>query len=100
MGKTYNSDFEAVLDNLKNKNKINWNLDFKNDLKNAAEKICPEINEIKDIFNNTKAEFTMISGSGPTVFSFYSSREKAEKIAAKWPRKNDFVTAVKTIDKY
>jgi 4-diphosphocytidyl-2-C-methyl-D-erythritol kinase len=34
------------------------------------------------------------------VFSFYSSREKAEKIAAKWPRKNDFVTAVKTIDKY
>jgi 4-diphosphocytidyl-2-C-methyl-D-erythritol kinase len=100
LGKTYNSDFEAVLDNLKNKNKINWNLDFKNDLKNAAEKICPEINEIKDIFNNTKAEFTMISGSGPTVFSFYSSREKAEKIAAKWPRKNDFVTAVKTIDKY
>jgi 4-diphosphocytidyl-2-C-methyl-D-erythritol kinase len=42
----------------------------------------------------------MLSGSGPTVFSIYSSREQAEKVAADWPRKNDFVTAVKTIDSY
>jgi 4-diphosphocytidyl-2-C-methyl-D-erythritol kinase len=98
--KTYGSDFEKILDNLKKDNKINWNLDFKNDLKAAAEKICPEIVEVKDIFKNTKAEFTMLSGSGPTVFSIYSTRKEAEKVAAKWPRKNDFVTAVKTIDKY
>jgi 4-diphosphocytidyl-2-C-methyl-D-erythritol kinase len=98
--KTYNSDFEAILDNLKKDNKINWNLDFNNDLKAAAEKICPEIIEVKDIFKNTKAEFTMLSGSGPTVFSIYSTRKEAEKVAANWPRKNDFVTAVKTIDKY
>jgi len=96
----YDSDFEAILDNLKNDNKINWNLDFKNDLKAAAEKICPEIIEIKDIFKNTKAKFTMLSGSGPTIFSIYSTRKEAEKVAAKWPRKNDFVTVVKTIDKY
>lgn len=42
----------------------------------------------------------MLSGSGPTVFSIYSTRKEAEKVAAKWPRKNDFVTVVKTIDKY
>lgn len=93
-------DFNSLLQNLENDSKINWNLDYKNDLTKAAEKICPEIKEVKDIFKNTKAEFTMLSGSGPTVFSFYSSRKKAEKVAADWPRKNDFVTAVKTIDKY
>lgn len=93
-------DFESILNNLKNDETINWKLDYKNDLRFAAEKISPEINEIKDIFKNTQAEFTMLSGSGPTVFSFYSSRKKAEKVAANWPRKNDFVTAVKTIDKY
>ncbi|MGM0499877.1 MAG: 4-(cytidine 5'-diphospho)-2-C-methyl-D-erythritol kinase [Bacillota bacterium] len=94
------SNFAAVLKNLKNEEKINWSLDYQNDLKEASEKICPEIREVKDIFKNTKAEFTLLSGSGPTVFSVYSSREQAEKVAAKWPRKNDFVTVVKTIDKY
>ncbi len=93
-------NFDAVLDNLKNEKIVNWNLDYRNDLREAAEKICPEIREVKDIFKNTSAEFTMLSGSGPTVFSVYSSREQAEKVAAKWPRKNDFVTVVKTIDSY
>ncbi len=93
-------NFDSVLDNLKKDNQIDWRLDYKNDLKKAAEKICPEIKEIKDIFKNTKAEFTMLSGSGPTVFSIYSSRKQAEKVTAGWPRKNDFVTAVKTIDSY
>jgi 4-diphosphocytidyl-2-C-methyl-D-erythritol kinase len=95
-----NFNFNLILDNLKNKEEIDWSLDYKNDLKKSAEKICSEIKEVKDIFKNTKAEFTMLSGSGPTVFSIYSSREEAEKVAAKWPRKNDFVTAVKTIDSY
>ncbi len=92
-------DFNSVLENLKKEQEINWNLDYKNDLKKAAEKICPEIKEIKNMFKNTKAEFTMLSGSGPTVFSIYSS-EQAEKVVADSPRKNDFVTAVKTIDSY
>lgn len=95
-----NFNFDLILDNLKNKEEIDWTLDYKNDLKKAAEKICPEIKEVKDIFKNTKAEFTMLSGSGPTVFSIYNTREEAEKVAANWPRKNDFVTAVKTIDSY
>jgi len=93
-------NFDSLLTNLKNDEEIDWELDYKNDLKKAAEKICPEITEIKDIFKNTKPDFTMVSGSGPTVFSIYSSRERAEKAAADWPRKNDFVTAVKTIDSY
>jgi len=93
-------NFDSVLDNFKKDQQIDWRLDYKNDLKKAAEKICPEIKEVKNIFKNTKADFTMLSGSGPTVFSIYSSREQAEKVAAGWPRKNDFVAAVKTIDSY
>ncbi len=100
LGQNSDFDFASILDNLKNDEKINWGLDYKNDLKFAAEKMSPEINEIKDIFRNTQAEFTMLSGSGPTVYSIYSSRKVAEKVAANWPRKNDFVTATKTIDKY
>ena len=93
-------NFDLVLDNLKNEKEVDWNLDYKNDLKKAAEKICPEIREIKDVFKNTAAAFTMISGSGPTVFSVFDSRKEAERTAAGWPRKNDFVTAVRTIDSY
>lgn len=93
-------NFDLLLSNLKKDQKVDWKLDYKNDLKKAAEKICPEIKEIKDIFKNTEPEFTMVSGSGPTVFSIYGSRKQAEKTAANWPRKNDFVTAVKTIDSY
>ncbi|ADO77882.1 4-(cytidine 5'-diphospho)-2-C-methyl-D-erythritol kinase [Halanaerobium praevalens] len=93
-------DFDSVLANLKKEEKVNWSLDYKNDLTQAAEQICPEIKEVKDIFKNTAAEFTLVSGSGPTVFSIYENRKQAEKVAAAWPRKNDFVTAVKTIPKY
>lgn len=93
-------NFDSVLNNLKTNQQLDWSLDYKNDLKDAAENICPEIKEVKNIFKNTDPEFTMLSGSGPTVFSIYSSRDQAEKVAANWPRKNDFVTAVRTIDSY
>lgn len=93
-------NFNEVLNNLKNDKEINWNLDYKNDLSQAAEELCPEIKEIKEIFKNTDSIFTMVSGSGPTVFSVYKNRKDAEKTAANWPRKNDFITVVKTIDKY
>lgn len=95
-----NIDFDLLLKNMRKDKEIDWNLDYKNLLSQAAEKLCPEIKDIKNIFKNTKSEFTLISGSGPTVYSIYENRKKAEKVAANWPRKNDFVTAVKTIKKY
>ena len=93
-------NFNKILNNLKTDEKIKCNLDYKNDLSQAAEELCPEIKNIKEIFKNTKSIFTMVSGSGPTVFSVYRNRKAAEKTAANWPRKNDFITVVKTIDKY
>lgn len=40
--------------------------------------IYPEINAIKEHFIKDCAEFSMMSGSGPTVFALFSDREKAE----------------------
>ncbi len=97
-----NSDFEIepILNNLKSANSVDWSLDFKNDLALPAKKLCGDIKEIEDIISNTDPQFYMMSGSGPTVFAVYESRKKAEKAAANWPRKNDFVTATTTIDRY
>ncbi len=97
-----NSDFEIepILNNLKSANSVDWNLDFKNDLARPAKKLCGDIKEIEDIISNTDPQFYLMSGSGPTVFAVYQSRKKAEKAAANWPRKNDFVTATTTIDRY
>ena len=97
-----NSDFEIepILNNLKSANSVDWSLDFKNDLALPAKKLCGDIKEIEDIISNTDPQFYLMSGSGPTVFAVYESRKKAEKAAANWPRKNDFVTATTTIDRY
>lgn len=40
--------------------------------------IYPEINDIKEHFIKNCAEFSMMSGSGPTVFALFSDRKKAE----------------------
>ena len=39
--------------------------------------LCPEINDIKDIFRKCKASGTLMTGSGPTVFAFYEDEENA-----------------------
>jgi len=93
-------EIEPILKNLKSKDDINWSLNFKNDLALPAKRLCRDIKEIEDIISNTDPQFYLMSGSGPTVFAFYDSRKKAEKVAAEWPRKNDFVTATTTIDRY
>ncbi|ADQ15420.1 4-(cytidine 5'-diphospho)-2-C-methyl-D-erythritol kinase [Halanaerobium hydrogeniformans] len=93
-------NFEKLLKNIKKDENINWNLDYKNDLEAPAKKICQDIKDVKNIIKKTAAEFYLMSGSGPTVFAVYNNRSAAEKVAARWPRKNDFVTVVKTIDRY
>jgi len=100
----YNSDenynIHELLDNLRSASKIDWNLNFKNDLALPAKFICTEIAEIEDLMEKNNPLFHMMSGSGPTVFAFFDSKQKAEKAAAEWPRKNDFVYAAETINRY
>ena len=92
--------FERLVKNIKEDEKIDWDLDYKNDLEAPAKKVCKDIKDVKNIIKKTAAEFYLMSGSGPTVFAVYKNRSTAEKIAARWPRKNDFVTVAKTIDRY
>lgn len=95
-----NYNIEAIIDNIKSDKKIDWNLNFKNDLAEPARQICSEIKKVEDIMKNTDPLLYLMSGSGPTVFAIYESRKKAEKAAVNWPRKNDFVITAKTIDSY
>ncbi len=40
--------------------------------------LCPEINEIKNIFKESGTVGTLMTGSGPTVFAFFEKAETAE----------------------
>lgn len=93
-------NMEKILNNLKNDKEIDWSLDWKNALESPAKKLTGEVEEIKKIIKNTKAKFYMMSGSGPSVFAIYDSKEKADKVAANWPRKGDFVVSTRTLAKY
>jgi 4-diphosphocytidyl-2-C-methyl-D-erythritol kinase len=95
-----NYNIQKIIDNIKSEEKIDWSLNFKNDLAEPARQICSEIRKIEDIMKNTDPLLYLMSGSGPTVFAIYESRKKAEKVAVNWPRKNDFVITAKTIDRY
>ena len=41
--------------------------------------LCPEVDDIKKIFEKSGCEGTLMTGSGPTVFAFFDTEEKAEK---------------------
>lgn len=62
--------------------------------------LCPEIDEIKKIFNESGSAGTLMTGSGPTVFAFFKNKEKAtgaiEKIRATGLCRDEelFVTAL------
>jgi 4-diphosphocytidyl-2-C-methyl-D-erythritol kinase len=52
-----------------------------NDLQDAARSLCPAIDEALESVAATGAEHALVSGSGPTVFGIYPSREEAEAAA-------------------
>ncbi|MDY0362536.1 MAG: 4-(cytidine 5'-diphospho)-2-C-methyl-D-erythritol kinase [Desulforegulaceae bacterium] len=50
-----------------------------NDLEAVAEKMLPEIAEIKDKIILSGSDFTMMSGSGPTCFGIYCDKSARDK---------------------
>ena len=50
-----------------------------NDLESVTAKEFPVINEIKDKLRKLGAAFALMSGSGPTVFGVFETRNRAEK---------------------
>ncbi len=80
-------DIHTALDAMKNGN---MEL-FKKSTGNAFEYVCaskyPEINEIKAHFIKNGAEFSMMSGSGPTVFALFDDKNTAEAAIASYKGK-------------
>lgn len=70
---------------------------MENVLEYVTEKEYPVITKIKKFMEENGADKALMSGSGPTVFGIYGSREKAEKAAEKLsctePDAQIFVTA-------
>lgn len=70
---------------------------MENVLEYVTEKEYPVITKIKKFMEENGADKALMSGSGPTVFGIYGSREKAEKAAEKLsrtePEAQIFVTA-------
>jgi 4-diphosphocytidyl-2-C-methyl-D-erythritol kinase len=56
-----------------------------NDLQDAARALCPEIDLVIRRVAATGATYTMVSGSGPTVFGLFDGIEQARAAAAKLP---------------
>ena len=59
---------------------------FKNDLTQVAVKLHPEIQNIINEMENQSAIGAAMSGSGPTVFGYFNSKEQAEKAQEKLQR--------------
>lgn len=59
---------------------------MENVLEYVTEKEYPVITKIKKFMEENGADKALMSGSGPTVFGIYGSREKAEKAAEKLSR--------------
>jgi len=67
---------------------------FVNDFENAVFREYPEIGQIKELLLNEGAEFAAMTGSGSTVFGFFTSDEKLRNSTG-LINKNYFVKAVK-----
>ena len=50
-----------------------------NILEHVTIPLCPEVDDIKKIFEDSGAAGTLMTGSGPTVFAFFDSQEKTEE---------------------
>lgn len=67
-----------------------------------TKEIIPDIKEIENRLIDKGFKFTMMSGSGPTVFSLIKDKKirLAKKVVDNWDRKEDFITLTKTIGYY
>ncbi|MFW6237874.1 MAG: 4-(cytidine 5'-diphospho)-2-C-methyl-D-erythritol kinase [Halanaerobiales bacterium] len=76
---------------------ISWSEGWRNVLEEVTGRLVEDIARIKDKLSYFEPVFSMMSGSGPAVFSVVNSCEKAEYIQKKWPYAKDrvFVTSFK-----
>ena len=91
-----------LLNLIKNHAEMNIEDGWKNKLEPVTKDFIKDIEEIETKLINKGFEFTMMTGSGPTVFSLVKEKniELAKKTVNEWDRENDFITLTQLIDRY
>lgn len=93
-----NIPVKKLLDIINNNEKINIEDGWANVLEPITKELVPDVSIIKDKLINQGFKFTMMTGSGPTIFSLFDKKDivLAEKTIKNWPRTNDFITLTET----
>lgn len=89
---------EELASLIKDGREILWNEGWDNALERLTTQLVGDIKEIKRLLNDMGVTFSLMSGSGPTVFGI-TSYEKAKNIKNNWPREKDFIVLAHTIEK-
>ncbi|MFW6035385.1 MAG: 4-(cytidine 5'-diphospho)-2-C-methyl-D-erythritol kinase [Halothermotrichaceae bacterium] len=76
---------------IENEKNINWDEGWANVLEKITSKLVKDIKIIKKKLKKMGAKFTLMSGSGPSVFAITDGYEQAFKIKEKWDRTDDFI---------
>ena len=71
-----------------------FSVNSKNSLEPVTSGEYKEIEEYKDLMKKEGAFFSMMTGSGPTVFGLFKEKEMAEKAAFKLKEKTDEVYVI------
>ncbi len=90
---------EKLLETIKKQNTLKIEDGWSNVLEPVTKNLVKDVEKIENILKNKGLKFTLMTGSGPTVFALVdqSQEELAEEIVENWERKEDFITLTKTI---
>lgn len=90
---------EKLLKKIKNRKGLKVEDGWANVLEPVTKNLVKEVEKIENILKNKGFEFTLMTGSGPTVFSLVDKYQEdlAVKTVKNWQRNQDFITLTKTI---
>lgn len=90
---------EKLLKKIKSEETLKIEDGWANVLEPVTKNLVKEVGKIENILKNKGFEFTLMTGSGPTVFSLVdkSQEDLAVKTVKNWQRNQDFITLTKTI---
>ncbi|MGM0445040.1 MAG: 4-(cytidine 5'-diphospho)-2-C-methyl-D-erythritol kinase [Bacillota bacterium] len=93
-----NIPVKKLLEIISNKKKMNIDDGWANVLEPITKKLVPDVNIIKDKLIKQGFKFTMMTGSGPTVFSLFDKKDidLADNVIKNWPRSDDYITLTQT----
>ncbi len=76
-------DVDAMVGAINTSHDLSFTKYLGNVLEYVTVPLCPEIDEIKKIFNDSGSAGTLMTGSGPTVFAFFEDSGRADEAIGK-----------------